>query len=91
MTSALIARRRVIMQSLRLVWDAAPGWMVAGWSIALLQAGLGLGGLYLTKLVVDAVGAVAKTPQDGGVSLASALSWSAACLPWRWPARFFIG
>ena len=73
MTSALIARRRVIMQSLRLVWDAAPGWMVAGWCIALVQAGLGLGGLYLTKLLVDAVGALAKSPQRGGVSLTSAL------------------
>lgn len=43
----------------RLVFGAAPGWSVANLATSVVGALLPLGGLYLTKLLVDAVG-------DGG-------------------------
>ena len=73
MTSVPISRRHLIGRSLRLVWDAAPGWLLVGWAVALMQAGLGLVGLYLTKLVVDAVGDFASKAQHQGASVGLAM------------------
>jgi ATP-binding cassette subfamily B protein len=44
-----------LRRPIRLVWQSAPGWTVLSISLVFVQAGLPLAGLYVMKLIVDAV------------------------------------
>ncbi len=58
-------KRLRLDKALLLVWRSAPGWTLAGMVLLVLQGVLPLLGLYLLKLVIDAV-AKAITLPDGG-------------------------
>ncbi len=66
----------LIWRAVGLVRRAAPRLTVAGWGIALLQSALGLVGLYVIKLVVDAaaVWTANAAPGHGMARLGSALA-----------------
>jgi ATP-binding cassette, subfamily B, bacterial len=44
-----------LRRSLQLVWHSAPGWAIANIVLAIVQGGLPLLSLYLTKLLVDSI------------------------------------
>lgn len=50
-----------ILRALRFIWDSGPRWSLASVALLFMQAALPLLGLYLIKLVVDAVVAGLKT------------------------------
>ena len=51
--------------ALRLVWQSAPGWMIASLALLVVQGALPLVSLYLMKLVVDAVTTALEAPDKG--------------------------
>ena len=53
-------------RAVRLVWQAAPGWTVANAALQLVEGLLPLAGLYLIKLVIDAVEAGLRATEDAG-------------------------
>jgi ATP-binding cassette subfamily B protein len=55
-------RLSTLMLSLRLVWRFSPGWTVANIALVLLQSGIPIAILYITKLVIDAITEVAQQP-----------------------------
>ena len=46
---------RRILRALGFIWSSAPRWTAAGITLILVQSGVTLAGLYLLKLIVDAV------------------------------------
>lgn len=55
-----------VNQAVRFVWEAAPGWTVAGVILLVLQGFLPLLALYLMKLIVDAVTFSLSAPDTTG-------------------------
>jgi ATP-binding cassette, subfamily B, bacterial len=53
-------------QALRLVWESSPGWTIAGATLLVVQAGLGLAALVLIKLVVDTIATGLGSPDPAG-------------------------
>ena len=51
--------------AVRFIWDASSGWMIANITLVVLQAALPIAGLYLTKLIVDAVSVAVSDPSGG--------------------------
>jgi len=67
-TTGLLERVGAVNQvsaALRFVWDAASGWMIARLGLVAIQAVLPLAGLYLIKLIVDAVSNSVSDPSAG--------------------------
>ena len=54
-----------IDRAVRLVWKAAPGWTLANFILQVIQGVLPLAGLYLIKLIVDAVTLSLTSPDKG--------------------------
>ncbi len=76
---SLSARLRGLLRLRRaflLVWKVAPRLTLAGYALTVLQALLPLAGLYLIKLIVDAVTAGIGSP-DPGAALGRAATWIA--------------
>src|SRR5450432_3788016 len=46
---------QIMMRSLHLVWDSGPKWVIANVVLMFVQGLLPLLGLYLMKLIIDAV------------------------------------
>jgi ATP-binding cassette subfamily B protein len=61
--SAKPRKLRTILRALRLVWQGAPRWTLAGILLIPLQAALTTLPIYLSKLVVDAVANGLRSPQ----------------------------
>jgi ATP-binding cassette subfamily B protein len=70
--SALRRFLRNIARAMRLVWAAAPGLTAASAALVVAQSALPLAGLWLVKLIVDAITAAAAAPV-GSAYAASAL------------------
>lgn len=61
-------------RAVKLVWDSARGWTIAGFALMAIQACLPLLTLYLIKLIVDGVTASAGAP-DKTAALSDVLFW----------------
>lgn len=59
------ATRFKIQRALRFVWQSGRGWTLASMALLVVQGALPLVGLYLMKLVVDAVAASMAAPDKG--------------------------
>lgn len=92
MLSAKLKRFLLLRRALGLVWQSAPGWTVANFTLIIAQGLLPVAALYLTKLIIDAVAAGLQSHNPdisrvlwlviglGGVTLAISLSSSLASL-----------
>jgi ATP-binding cassette subfamily B protein len=56
-------------RAFQLVWQSAPGWTLASTAILVARGAFPLLSLYLLRLIIDAVTAVASGPAGGAVSL----------------------
>jgi ATP-binding cassette subfamily B protein len=52
-----VAKNIQFLPALRLVWDSSPGWTTARVVLVIAQGILPVAGIYLTKLIIDAVAA----------------------------------
>jgi len=74
-----LSRITPLPRAMRLVWSISPGLAAAAALLLLVDLALGLGVLYMLKLLVDAMGAAVGTEGGGGLGF-EALLWITAGL-----------